>query len=89
MMWHVVFAERDGRVASPPRGRGIPRFTSHANYSTNPLMFEGFLNRTAGLSSGLSSTNISTEGAFRACGGVSLPSEQSQQSRSECKPRRP
>ena len=50
--------------------RGIPQFMSRANYYTKPLMFEGFLNRTAGLSSGLSLTSILMEGAFRDCGGV-------------------
>jgi hypothetical protein len=53
MMWHIVFAE-PGRLpqsrAAKSHDHAIQR---RASFLANPLMFAGFLNRTAGLSSGL------------------------------------
>ena len=42
MMWHVVFAERDGRVQSRAARSRDQRFMWRVNYSNKPLMFEGF-----------------------------------------------
>ena len=70
MMWHVVFAERDGRVQSRAARSRDSAIHVACELLTKPLMFEGFWSRTAGLSSGLNLTSISTEGAFRGCGGV-------------------
>ena len=75
MMWHVVFAERDGKVLS--RTARSWDYAIHVGCVplAKPMMFAGFLNRTACLPRGLSSTSISTKVGFPAYGVPLCPPE--------------